>query len=155
MGHTQQVLLVEDNQNDVELMLTVLEDSNLAGKVVVARDGVEALDYLFRRGKFATRDDGTPTVVLLDINMPKINGLEVLRQVRADAQLQWLPVVMLTSSRVEQDIIKSYELGANAYVVKPVDFEEYVKVVKEIGNFWSVRNELPPGSGSNETAGSQ
>jgi CheY-like chemotaxis protein len=153
--HTQQMLLVEDNQNDVELMLTVLEDSNLAGKVVIARDGVEALDYLFRRGKFATRDEGTPTVVLLDINMPKINGLEVLRQVRADAQLQWLPVVMLTSSRVEQDIIKSYELGANAYVVKPVDFEEYVKVVKEIGNFWSVRNESPPGSGSNEKAGSQ
>jgi CheY-like chemotaxis protein len=152
MIYTQQMLLVEDNQNDVELMLTVLEDSNLAGKVVVACDGVEVLDYLFRRGKFAAREEGTPTVVLLDINMPKINGLEVLRQVRADAQLQWLPVVMLTSSRVEQDIIKSYELGANAYVVKPVDFEEYVKVVKEIGNFWGVRNKLPPGSGSNDKA---
>ena len=155
MIHTQQMLLVEDNQNDVELMLTVLEDSNLAGKVVVACDGVEALDYLLRRGKFATREEGTPTVVLLDINMPKINGLEVLQQIRADAQLRWLPVVMLTSSRVEQDIIKSYELGANAYVVKPVDFEEYVKVVKEIGNFWGVRNELPPGSGSNNNARSQ
>lgn len=144
MVHTQQMLLVEDNQNDVELMLTVLEDSNLAGKVVVACDGVEALDYLFRRGKFATRSEGIPTVVLLDINMPKINGLEVLRQIRADPQLQWLPVVMLTSSRIEQYITNSYEFGANAYVVKPVDFEEYVKVVKEIGNFWGIRNELPP-----------
>ena len=149
MSHTQQMLLVEDNQNDVELMLAVLEEANLAIEVVVARDGAEALDYLFRRGKFATRGEGTPCVVLLDIKMPKVSGLEVLKQIRADTQLRWLPVVMLTSSRAERDIIESYELGANAYVVKPVDFAKYVETIKEIGKFWAVRNETPPGGGSN------
>jgi len=149
MARTQQMLLVEDNQNDVELMLAVLEESTLVNKVVVARDGAEALDYLFRRGKFATRGEGTPCVVLLDIKMPKVSGLEVLKQIRADAQLRWLPVVILTSSRVERDIIESYELGANAYVVKPVNFEEYVETVKDIGKFWGQRNEPPIGRGSN------
>jgi len=149
MARAQQMLLVEDNQNDVELMLAVLEEANLATEVVVARDGAEALDYLFRRGKFATRGEGTPCVVLLDIKMPKVSGLEVLKQIRADTQLRWLPVVMLTSSRAERDIIESYELGANAYVVKPVDFAKYVETIKEIGKFWAVRNETPPGGGSN------
>ncbi|NOT54674.1 MAG: response regulator [Deltaproteobacteria bacterium] len=149
MIHAQQMLLVEDNQNDVELMLSILAESHFANEVVVVRDGAEALDYLFRRGKFATRDEHTPAVVLLDMKMPKVNGLEVLKQIRADQRLRWLPVVMLTSSRVERDILESYECGANAYVVKPVDFEEYVETVKDIGKFWSVHNEPPPGKGSN------
>jgi CheY-like chemotaxis protein len=147
MTHPQQMLLVEDNQNDVELMLAVLEESALVNKVVVARDGAEALDYLFRREQFATRSEDMPCVVLLDIKMPKVSGLEVLKQIRTDARLRRLPVVMLTSSRAERDIIESYELGANAYVVKPVDFEEYVETVKDIGAFWGRRNETPIGRG--------
>jgi CheY-like chemotaxis protein len=149
MVRAQHVLLVvEDNLNDVELMLAVLEESHLAKDVVVARDGAEALDYLFRRGKFATRAEGTPKVVLLDMKMPKVSGLEVLKQIRADERLRWLPIVMLTSSRVERDIRESYELGANAYVVKPVNFEEYVETIKEVRKFWAVRNETPSGGGS-------
>ncbi|MSQ48747.1 MAG: response regulator [Deltaproteobacteria bacterium] len=143
MSHTQHMLLVEDNQNDVELMLAVLEEFPFANEVVVALDGAEALDYLFRREQFATRSEDLPCVVLLDIKMPKVNGFEVLKQIRTDAQLRWLPVVMLTSSRAERDIMESYALGANAYVVKPVDFDEYVEMVKDIGRFWGRRNEPP------------
>lgn len=143
MTHPRQMLLVEDNQNDVELLLAVLEESALVNKVVVARDGAEALDYLFRREQFATRGEELPCVVLLDIKMPKVSGFEVLQQIRADARLRWLPVVMLTSSRADRDIIESYELGANSYVVKPVNFDEYVETVKDIGAFWGRRNEPP------------
>ncbi len=147
MSHPRQMLLVEDNQNDVELLLAVLEESALVNKVVVARDGAEALDYLFRREQFATQREELPCVVLLDIKMPKVSGLEVLKQVRADARLRWLPVVIMSSSHADRDIIESYELGANAYVVKPVDFDEYVETIKDIGTFWGRRNEPPIGRG--------
>lgn len=131
----------------MKLLLAVLEESALVNKVVVARDGAEALDYLFRREQFATQREQMPCVVLLDIKMPKVSGFEVLQQVRADARLRWLPVVMMSSSHVDRDIIESYELGANAYVVKPVDFDEYVETVKDIGAFWGRRNEPPIGRG--------
>ena len=147
MAYPRHMLLVEDNQSDVELLLAVLEESAFGNTVDVARDGAEALDYLFRREQFATREEELPCVVLLDIKMPKVSGFEVLQQVRANTRLRWLPVVMLTSSRADRDIIESYELGANAYVVKPVDFDEYVETVKDIGAFWGRRNEPPLGHG--------
>jgi CheY-like chemotaxis protein len=144
--HLGRILLVEDDERDVELALTALEEHRLANEVVVARDGKEALDYLYRRGQFAMRAEGNPVVVLLDLKMPKVDGLEVLRQVRLDQQLKVMPIVVLTSSREEQDLIESYKLGVNAYVVKPVDFHEFVDAVKELGVFWAVINEPPPGS---------
>ena len=146
MAPLKRILLVEDNERDVELTLAALEENNLANEVIVARDGAEALDYLYGRGKFAGHANGLPVVVLLDLKMPKVDGLEVLRQMRGDAQLKSIPVVMLTSSREEQDLIKSYQLGVNAYVVKPVDFQQFVDSVKEIGFFWAIINEPPPGS---------
>lgn len=142
----KRILLVEDNLKDVDLTLSALEEHHLANEVVVARDGVEALDYLYVRGKFSARDPGLPAVMLLDIKMPKLNGLEVLRQMKADPALKSLPVVMLTSSREEPDLAASYALGANAYVVKPVDFQQFVEAVKQVGAFWAVLNEPPPGS---------
>ena len=146
MTELKRILLAEDNANDVELTLSALADSNLANEVVVARDGAEALDYLFRRGRFAERPAGNPAVVLLDLKMPKVDGLEVLRQVKADPELRTIPIVVLTSSREEVDLVRSYKLGANAYVVKPVDFHEFLGAVKELGVFWAVLNEPPPGS---------
>jgi CheY-like chemotaxis protein len=146
MAPLKRILLVEDNERDVELTLAALDEHNLANEVVVARDGVEALDYLYGRGKFAGHANGQPVVVLLDLKMPKVDGLEVLRQMRADPQFKCVPVVMVTSSREEQDLVRSYELGVNAYVVKPVDFQKFVESVKEIGMFWAVINEPPPGS---------
>jgi CheY-like chemotaxis protein len=145
MAPLKRILLAEDNEHDVELTLAALEEHNLANEVVVVRDGAEALDYLFRRGKFANHPNGMPVVVMLDLKMPKVDGLEVLHQMRADADLKHVPVVMITSSREEQDLIRSYQLGVNAYVVKPVDFQQFVSSVKEIGFFWAVINEPPPG----------
>ena len=137
------ILLVEDDPKDVELTLAALEEYNLANKVVVARDGVEALDYLYRRGRFADRPAGHPVVMLLDLKMPKVDGLEVVRQVKSDPALKNIPIVVLTSSRQDQDLVESYNLGVNAYVVKPVAFDKFVEVVKQIGLFWGLINEIP------------
>jgi CheY-like chemotaxis protein len=142
----KRILLVEDDPRDVELILESLGDYNLANEVVVARDGEEALDYLYHRENFKARPNGNPAVVLLDLKLPKVNGMEVLRQIRSDNKLKMMPVVILTSSREEKDWVESYKLGVNAYVVKPVDFHEFVKAVKDVGAFWAVVNEPPPGS---------
>jgi len=144
MTKVHKILLAEDNPNDVELSLEALGEYNLANEVVVVRDGSEALDYLYCRGSFSNRTNGNPAVILLDIKMPKVNGLEVLKQIRGDEKLKTIPVVMLTSSREEKDLVISYNLGANAYVVKPVDFQQFITAVKEIGLFWAVINEPPP-----------
>ena len=146
MSALGRILLVEDDPNDVELTLTALEEYQLVNEVVVARDGEEALDYLYRRGGFERRADGNPAVVLLDLKLPKVDGLEVLQQVRADEKLKMIPVVVLTSSHEERDLVASYRLGVNAYVVKPVDFHEFVNAVKDLGGFWALINEPPPGS---------
>jgi CheY-like chemotaxis protein len=140
------ILLVEDDLKDVELTLSALEEYNLANEVVVTRDGEEALDYLYRRGSFATRLNGNPAVLLLDLKLPKIDGLEVLQQIKSHEKLRMIPVVVLTSSREERDMVASYQLGVNAYVVKPVDFHAFVNAIKELGVFWAVINEAPPGS---------
>ncbi|HBL13610.1 MAG TPA: two-component system response regulator [Cyanobacteria bacterium UBA11162] len=146
MQELKRILLVEDNLHDVELTLAALEENHLANEVVVVRDGQQALDYLYRRGIFKLRLEGHPVVVLLDLKLPKVDGLEVLAKLKSDPQLKRVPVVMLTSSREEQDLIKSYDLGVNAYVVKPVDFHEFVDVIKQLGLFWAVVNQPPPGS---------
>lgn len=140
------ILLVEDDVRDLELTLVALEKSQLVNEVLVVRDGAEALDYLNREGAHADRREGNPAVVLLDLKLPKINGLEVLRSVRATALLRSIPVVMLTSSQAESDVVKSYELGVNAYVVKPVEFKQFVSAITDLGMFWAVLNEPPPGS---------
>lgn len=140
------ILLAEDNPNDVELTLSALEDVHLANQVLVVGDGAEALDYLLRRGRFEAREGGNPAVLLLDLKMPKVDGLEVLKVVKSDPSLRNLPVVVLTSSREEKDLVESYRLGVNAYVVKPVDFEQFAKAVKEVGLFWALVNEPPPDS---------
>ena len=146
MSELRRILLAEDSAADVELTLEALGQHHLANEVVVVRDGAEALDYLFRRGPYTGRPDGNPAVVLLDLKMPKVDGLQVLRQVKADETLRAVPIVMLTSSREEQDLVESYRLGVNAYVVKPVDFGRFVDAVKQVGMFWAVVNEPPPGS---------
>lgn len=138
--------MVEDDPRDVELTLTALEDYNLANEVFVTRDGEQALDYLYHRGEFASRPDGNPAVMLLDLKLPKVDGLEVLKQIKSDDNLALIPVVVLTSSKEEKDMVASYKLGVNAYVVKPVDFHEFVNAIKELGVFWAVINEPPPGS---------
>jgi len=142
----KRILLVEDDPRDVELILESLGDYNLANEVIVASDGEEALDYLCCRETFKNRPSGNPAVVLLDLKLPKVDGMEVLRQIRSDEKLKMMPVVILTSSREEKDWVESYKLGVNAYVVKPVDFHEFVKAVKDVGAFWAVVNEPPPGS---------
>jgi CheY-like chemotaxis protein len=144
MVELRTILLAEDNPKDVELTLEALAEHNLANQVTVVRDGVETLEYLRCEGKYKLRNPGLPAVLLLDIKMPRMDGIEVLKAVRSDPALKTLPVVMLTSSREEQDLIKSYELGVNAYVVKPVDFKDFIEAVKQIGVFWAVINELPP-----------
>jgi CheY-like chemotaxis protein len=144
----QRILLAEDNSNDVELTLAALKANRLANEVIVVRDGAEALDYLYERNGFAGRAGGPPALLLLDLKMPKVDGLEVLREVKSDPALKTIPVVVLTSSREESDLIKSYDLGVNAYVVKPVDFHEFVDAVKLIGGFWAVLNEMPPAKAS-------
>jgi CheY-like chemotaxis protein len=146
MENLGRILMVEDDPNDVELTMTALEGYNLANEVVVTRDGEEALDYLYRRGNYATRSSDHPAVILLDLKLPKIDGLEVLRQVKSDDNLKIIPVVVLTSSREEKDLVSSYKLGVNAYVVKPVDFHEFVNAIKELGAFWAIINAAPPGS---------
>ena len=146
MDQLGRILMVEDDPKDIDLTLIALEDYKLANEVVVTRDGEEALDYLYYRGNFATRTPGNPAVLLLDLKLPKVDGLEVLQQIRSDEKLKMIPVVVLTSSREERDMVASYKLGVNAYVVKPVDFHEFVNAVKELGIFWAVINEPPPGS---------
>lgn len=146
MAELKPILLVEDNPKDIELTLAALADNRLANEVIVVRDGEEALDYLFRRGIFKLRAAGNPAVVLLDLKLPKVDGLEVLEQIKTDAMLRTVPVVMLTSSREEPDLSRSYKLGVNAYVVKPVDFTEFTQAIREIGLFWAVINQPPPGS---------
>ena len=142
----KRILLVDDSPRDTEMALDALAQNNLANEVVALRDGVEVLDYLYRRGPFADRAAGQPAVVLLDLKMPKVDGIEVLRQIKSDPQLKMIPVVVLTSSREEQDLVNSYQLGVNAYIVKPVKFQEFVEAVKLVGAFWAVVNEPPPGS---------
>lgn len=144
------ILLVEDDPKDVELTMTALEEYNLGNEVVLAVDGEEALDYLYYRGKFQRRSGENPAVLLLDLKLPKIDGLEVLQSIKSDETLRMMPVVVLTSSREERDMVASYQLGVNAYVVKPVDFHEFVNAIKELGVFWAIINEPPPGSVRNK-----
>jgi CheY-like chemotaxis protein len=145
MSVTKRILFVEDNANDIELTLTALEEYGLANEVVVVNDGAEALEYLRSEGKFAGRPQGLPVVVMLDVKLPKVDGLQVLREMRADPGLKIIPVVMLSSSREEKDLLTSYALGTSAYVVKPVDFLEFVATIKQLGLFWGIINEPPPG----------
>ena len=146
MSSLGRILMVEDDPKDVELTLTALEEYNLANEVVVAGDGEQALDYLYCRGAYQTRGGENPAVILLDLKLPKVDGLEVLKQIKSDEKLKLIPVVVLTSSKEEKDMVASYKLGVNAYVVKPVDFHEFVNAIKELGAFWAVINEPPPGS---------
>jgi CheY-like chemotaxis protein len=144
MTEVRTILLAEDNQNDAELTLAALHENRLANEVVVVRDGTEALDYLTRRNKYAGRSGGNPALLLLDLKMPKMDGLEVLDRVKSDPALKTIPVVVLTSSREEHDLVRTYDLGVNAYVVKPVTFSEFVDAVKALGGFWAIVNEPPP-----------
>jgi CheY-like chemotaxis protein len=144
MSELRTILLAEDNPKDVELTLEALSEHNFANQVTVVKDGVEAMEYLRCEGKYKLRTQGNPAVVLLDIKMPRMDGIEVLKAVRSDPTLKMLPIVMLTSSREEPDLKKCYELGANAYVVKPVDFQDFIEAVKQVGIFWAVINEIPP-----------
>jgi CheY-like chemotaxis protein len=146
MDKLGRILMVEDDPKDVELTLTALEEYNLANEVVVVGDGEEALDYLYCRGAFKMRACDNPAVILLDLKLPKVDGLEVLQQVKSDENLQMIPVVVLTSSREEKDMVASYKLGVNGYVVKPVDFHEFVNAIRELGIFWAIINQPPPGS---------
>jgi CheY-like chemotaxis protein len=146
MKELGRILLAEDDPKDVELTLAALGEYNLANDVAIARDGEEALDYLYRRGRFAGRPQGNPVVVLVDLKMPKVDGIEVVRQVKADASLRAIPVVVLTSSRESRDLEECYRLGVNAFVVKPVQFTDFVEAVKRVGAFWALLNEPPPGS---------
>ncbi len=146
MNPLKRILLIEDDPNDIELTLNALDEYNLSNEIVVARDGVEALDYLYQRGNFAQRPSGYPIVIMLDLKLPKLDGVQVLRQIKADQTLRLIPVVVLTSSRESQDLAECYKLGANAYVVKPVRFSEFIDAVKHIGIFWAMINEPPPGS---------
>ncbi len=144
MVKLKRILLVEDNANDAELTLEALAEHNLANGVDVARDGAEALDYLYQRGKYSEYEPGNLAVILLDLKLPKVDGLEVLSAIKGDEKLKFIPVVVLTSSREERDVVESYRLGVNAYVVKPVNFSEFITAVKEIGAFWAIVNEPPP-----------
>lgn len=143
MVELQTILLVEDNPQDVELTIEALRENNLANIVIAVRDGVEAMEYLTYEGAFKNREKGNPTVMLLDIKMPRMDGIEVLEAIRKDDKLKTIPIVMLTSSREEPDLKRCYALGVNAYVVKPVDFKDFMYAVKEIGVFWAILNELP------------
>ncbi|HLP17763.1 MAG TPA: response regulator [Bacteroidota bacterium] len=143
MEKLKRILLVEDDPKDLELTLSALGENNLANETAIARDGVEALDYLYRRGAYASRPDGDPVVILLDLKMPKMDGIEVLRELKAVEQMRLIPVVILTSSREDRDLQECYNLGVNAYVVKPVRFSEFVDSVKHLGVFWAMINEAP------------
>ena len=144
MAGLKPILLVEDNPNDIELTLAALESSQLANEIVICRDGAEALDFLYRRGAHEKRQAQDPAVVLLDLKLPKVDGLEVLAKIKGDPDTRGIPVVMLTSSREETDVVRSYNLGVNAFVVKPVAFDEFFAAIKEIGVFWALLNEPPP-----------
>ena len=144
MIELKKILLAEDNPKDVELTLEAMEDSLLANRVVVVKDGVEAMEYLRCEGQFADREPGLPSVLLLDIKMPRKDGIEVLREIRSDSKLKLLPVVMLTSSREDKDLLNSYICGVNAYVVQPVNFNGFIDAIKQLGIFWGLVNELPP-----------
>ena len=146
MNALRSILLAEDSPEDVELTLAALVEHRLANDVMVVHDGEEALDYLFCKGKFSGRSDGNPAVILLDLKMPRVDGLQVLRALKSDPLLRLIPVVVLTSSREENDLVESYKLGVNAYVVKPVDFQQFVHAVSQLGVFWAVINEPPPRS---------
>jgi CheY-like chemotaxis protein len=146
MAELRRILLVEDSEPDVELTLAAFQEHKIANGIDVCRDGAEALDYLWRRGRWQERPADPPAVVLLDLKMPKVDGLEVLRKVKGDASFRSLPVVMVTSSREERDLVESYALGANAYVVKPVDFAQFSEAMRQVGAFWAVLNEPPPRS---------
>jgi len=140
----KRILLVEDNENDVEMTLSALKSINLANIVDVVEDGAEALDYLYYRGKFSDKQRCYPVVIILDLKLPKIGGLEVLKEIREDPALKHIPVVILTSSKEEKDLITGYELGVNAYVVKPVKYAAFITAIKDLGNFWAIINEVPP-----------
>lgn len=144
MSKIKRILLAEDNKNDVELTLTALQECRLANEVEVVGDGAEALDYVYQRGKYADRGDGLPGVILLDLKMPRVDGLQVLREIKSDPKLRHIPIVMLTSSREEKDLVLSYDLGVNAFVVKPVDFAQFVEAIRALGVFWAIVNEPPP-----------
>jgi len=144
MTGLRHILLAEDNSNDVELTLAALKTNRVLNEVAITRDGAETLDYLWCRNAYANREGGNPVLMLLDLKMPKVDGLEVLRQVKSNDQLKSIPIVVLTSSREEQDVVTSYDRGVNAYVVKPVDFHDFVNAVKLLGGFWAVVNEPPP-----------
>jgi len=144
IADVKRIVLAEDNANDVELTMTALRENHVVNEIVVVRDGAEALDYLYKRNKFVDRAGHNPALLVLDLKMPKVDGIEVLRQVKSDVALKTIPVVVLTSSREEQDLVRTYDLGVNAYVVKPVDFHEFIEAVKLIGGFWAVVNETPP-----------
>jgi CheY-like chemotaxis protein len=146
MNSLKRILLVDDSPRDTELVLEALRASNLANEVMSLSDGAEALEYLYRRGQFVGRSNAQPVVILLDLKMPKVDGIEVLRQVKGDPDLKLIPVVIMTSSREEQDLIKTYQLGVNAYVVKPLKFNDFVNAVAQLGAFWAVHNEPPPGT---------
>lgn len=149
MADLRPILLVEDNPRDLELTLAALAKCQLANEIVVARDGAEALDYLYARGAHENRVPGDPAVVLLDLKLPKVDGLEVLEKVKSDPMQRQIPVVMLTSSREERDLLRSYELGVKAFVVKPVDFNAFFEAIQDLGMFWAILNEPPPGARSN------
>lgn len=144
MKNFKTILLVEDNPQDVELTILALKEYNLVNNIVSVGDGVEAMEYLQYEGIYKTRQKGNPAVILLDIKMPRMDGIETLEAIRKDEKLKTIPVVMLTSSREDPDLIRCYELGANAYVVKPVDFKDFMDAIKHIGFFWAILNEQPP-----------
>jgi CheY-like chemotaxis protein len=146
MSSLKRILLAEDDPKDVELTLSALAEYHLANEIQIASDGVEALDYVYRRGAFASRPEGNPVVLLLDLKMPRLDGLQVLKQLKADERLRLIPIVVLTSSREDRDLEECYKLGVNAYVVKPVQFAEFGEAIKRIGVFWALINEPPPGS---------
>jgi two-component system response regulator len=145
MNNAIEILLVEDDPNDLELTLHTMRESNIANTVDVARDGAEALEFIFRTGRFSARNDANPKVVLLDLKLPLVDGLEVLRRIKADRRTQLIPVVVLTSSREEKDIVESYKLGVNSYIVKPMDFDQFAEAVRSLGLYWLLLNQAPPG----------
>lgn len=144
MNDLRPILLVEDNPNDIELTLTALKQCNIANQVIVLRDGAEALDYVYRRGDYASRAAGEPAVILLDLKLPKVDGLEVLARIKSDADHKQIPIVMLTSSKEEKDLVRSYQSGVNSFVVKPVEFSEFFEAIRNLGMFWAILNQPPP-----------
>jgi len=138
------ILIVDDSRNDIELTISALSEKNLANEVVVAEDGVEALDFLYKRGKFTDHKNGNPVVILLDIKMPRMDGIELLKHIRLEPRFRLIPVIMVTSSAEEKDLVESYKLGANSYVVKPVDIVQFIDAIKVLGQYWAVINQPPP-----------